>query len=297
MDDALRAAFESTYAAPPSRVQERIWRSVFGDEYPEGLDPYSYISRTELARFAYDAQVGPGDLLVDIGCGRGGAGLWVAMTTGARLVGIDIAESALEAARDRARRLGADAEFRLGRFEATGLDDSTADAVMSVDALLFTPDKAAAMVELRRILRPGGRLVLTSWDYHSQPVGRPPQVPDHRPLAEAAGFSIFAYEETNAWRTRVRDTGLGLLDAADELAAEEGAPVAKVRSGLEQMLATYDTDDPPVPARRRGRLSGRAQVSPARRPPRRSTGRPRPARSRGSRMPPPSARRRRACRT
>ena len=37
----LRALFEQTYAAPASRVQEEVWQSVFGDEYPTGLDPYS----------------------------------------------------------------------------------------------------------------------------------------------------------------------------------------------------------------------------------------------------------------
>ena len=157
MDTDWRAEFEKTYTAPPSRVEERIWRTVFGDEYPDGLDPFSYISRTELARFARETNVGPGDTLVDVGCGRGGAGLWVATATGARLVGIDIAESALEAARERASRLGADASFRQGAFEATGLETGSADAVMSVDAFLFTPDKAAGMVELRRVLRPGGR--------------------------------------------------------------------------------------------------------------------------------------------
>ena len=137
--------------------------------------------------------------------------------------------------------MGADATFRLGAFEATGLDDGAADAVMSVDALLFTPDKAAAMVELRRIMRSGGRLVITSWDYHAQPVGRPPQVPDHRPIAEAAGFAIISYEDTEDWRNRVRGTALGLLEAVDEIAAEDDEPVADVRAGLEQMLATYDT--------------------------------------------------------
>ena len=241
VDTDWHAEFEKTYTAPPSRVGERIWREVFGDEYPDGIDPFSYISRTELARFARELRVGAGDRLVDVGCGRGGAGLWEAAATGARLLGIDIAEAALEAARERAAYLRADATFRLGAFEATGLNDGTIDAVMSVDALLFTPDKAAAMAELRRILRPGGRLVLTSWDYHAQPTGRPPQVPDHRPIAEAAGFAIVAYEDTEDWRNRVRGTTLGMLEAVDELAAEDDEPVADVRVELEQMLANCET--------------------------------------------------------
>jgi SAM-dependent methyltransferase len=236
-----REVFEGTYAAPASPVQERVWREVFGDEYPEGVDPYSYVTASELRRFAADLGVGAGDTLVDVGCGRGGAGLWVALATGARLVGIDIAETAMVAARERAIRVGADARFVRGEFEATGLADADADGVMSVDAFLFTPDKPAAFRELRRILRPGGRLCLTSWDYHRQPAGRPPQVPDHRPLAEAAGFRVLAYDETDRWREHAEATGAGLLEAVDELAAESGTTREEERAGIEEMNATYET--------------------------------------------------------
>jgi SAM-dependent methyltransferase len=164
----------------------------------------------------------------------------VAAARGARLVGIDIAENALASARERARALGLEAEFRVGSFESTGLNDAEADAVMSIDALLFTPDKAAAVAELHRILRPCGRLVLTSWDYHRQPVGRPPQVEDHRPLLEAAGFEIRAYEETEDWLNRQRRTADGLLAASEELAAESRASIEETRTDIEAMAATID---------------------------------------------------------
>jgi SAM-dependent methyltransferase len=234
-----RTTFETTYASPASRVQERIWREVFGAEYPEGVDPYSYVTSSELRRFTEDLDVDPGDTLVDLGCGRGGAGLWVALQTGTRLLGVDIAEAALVAARERAALVGVDAKFLRGEFEATGLDDALADGVMSVDALLFTPDKAAALRELRRILRPGGRLCLTSWDYHRQPAGRPPQVPDHRPLAEAAGFRVVAYDETARWREYAEATGGALVAAVEELAAESGTTVEVERAGIDEMNETY----------------------------------------------------------
>jgi SAM-dependent methyltransferase len=241
MTDDWRAVFEATYVRAASPTVERIWRAAFGDAYPDGVDPYSLVSREELTRFAGEVRLEPGHILVDVGCGRGGAGLWVAAATGALLVGIDIAEAALRAARERAEAMGTTATFRRGEFEATGLDDASADAVMSVDALLFTPDKAAALRELRRVLRTGGRLVLTSWDYHRQPVGRPPQVPDHRPLAAAAGFEVLAYDTTADWRERQQRVGQGLLEAADVLAAEQGLDVAEVRTSILQMNATLGT--------------------------------------------------------
>lgn len=237
-----REVFESTYSSSASPTQERVWRQVFGDEYPEGVDPYSLVSRTELGRFTAEVRVGPGNVLADIGCGRGGAGLWVAAATGADLIGIDIAENALTAARQRAAAMGrASATFRQGEFESTGLPDASVDAIMSVDALLFTPSKARAFVELRRVLRQGGRLVLTSWDYRSQPAGRPPQVADHRPIAEDAGFEVIAYDDTEGWRDRMAGTAEGLLDAVVELAAETGSPVDEVRASIAEMHATFET--------------------------------------------------------
>jgi ubiquinone/menaquinone biosynthesis C-methylase UbiE len=163
-----------------------------------------------------------------------------AAATGARLIGIDIASNALNAARQRAAamQLGQRATFREGSFENTGLPPGGVDALMSVDALLFTTDKAAAVRELRRVVRDGGRLVFTSWDYHRQPIGRPPHVADHRPLLIAAGFDVLAYEETDEWQRRISDTTAGLLRQVEELATESGDDVAKTRAALVEMQAT-----------------------------------------------------------
>ena len=166
--------------------------------------------------------------------------MWVAMATGARLIGVDIAAQAVEAARERARAIGLEgrAEFRQGTFEATALTAGSVEAVMSVDALLFAPDKRAALKEFRRLLPPGGRLVFTSWDYHDQPDGRPPQLDDHRPVLDAVGFDVLAYDETEDWRRRVTETTVGLLENAGELAAETGEPVEEVRAQLLEMQAS-----------------------------------------------------------
>ena len=219
-------------------VEERVWRGVYGDEYPVGLDPYSYISMSELRRFAVEARIFEGDTLADIGCGQGGPGLWVAAETNASLIGIDISEVALEGARERARRMGrANADFRRGSFEATSLDAASVDAVMSVDAFLFAPDKKAAAAEIFRILRPGGRLVMTTWDYHRQPDDRPRQVADHRPLFRAAGLNILSYDDTVSWRERQDAVADGLLANAQECADAAGVDVDELRARLQAMRA------------------------------------------------------------
>ena len=234
------ALFDETFALPVTGVEDRVFREVFGEEYPEGLGTHSFLSRTELARFVGEVRVGPGDLLADVGCGRGGPGLWVIAQTGANLVGVDISTAALDSARARAESLGLSDRSRWvqGSFESMELPDASLDALMSVDALLFTPDKAAATREFARVLRPGARLVMTTWDYHSQPVGRPPQVPDHRPLLEGAGFEVMAYEETVDWRARQLGTVDRMLAAVDELAAEKGEDRDELEADLREMRAT-----------------------------------------------------------
>jgi ubiquinone/menaquinone biosynthesis C-methylase UbiE len=188
-------------------------------------------------------QAGPGELLADVGSGRGGPGLWVAATTGADYLAVDIAAAGLVQVRDQAARLGLAGRVRTaeGSFENLPLPDAGAAAVMSIDALLFTPDKRAATQELARVLRPGGRLALTTWDYHHQPEGRPPQVPDHHPVLKAAGFDVLAYEDTPDWEHRQREIDRLLMDSVEELAAEHGQPVDQVRHNLAEMAATVDT--------------------------------------------------------
>jgi SAM-dependent methyltransferase len=71
---------------------------------------------------------------------------------------------AVRQAREHARRLGAAADFRVGDLAATGLDAGSALAVLCVDAIHFAPQPDAAYREIRRILAPGGRTVLTCWE-------------------------------------------------------------------------------------------------------------------------------------
>jgi ubiquinone/menaquinone biosynthesis C-methylase UbiE len=236
------AVFTDVFTQPESDVEAQVWAEVLGDEYPAELAPYSYTTRSELARMAQEVRVGAGDLLADVGSGRGGPGLWVAATTGASYCAVDIAQTGLDEVQRRAERLGlADrVQTRLGRFEELPFEGGEVAAVMSVDALLFTPDKQAALHELARVLRPGGRLVLTTWDYSRTPEGRPPQVPDHRPLIEAAGLRLVAYDDTPDWEQRQRAIHARLLERVEELAAEDGSDPEEVRAGLVEMEGTTD---------------------------------------------------------
>jgi ubiquinone/menaquinone biosynthesis C-methylase UbiE len=175
-----------------AEFRRRLYLEAFGDEYPVNEATDGYITRTELCQVADALHVGPGHKIADLGCGRGGPGQWVARTTGAELIGIDISEVALEQARARARQSGIvdTVSYKLASFDATGLETASVDGAMSIDVIWAIPDKAAGFREAARILKPGARFAFVDWERDLSPPGYPAPVPDHRPLLEASGFQV-----------------------------------------------------------------------------------------------------------
>jgi len=192
----LRNLVYAVHAKSPT--QRAIFRAVYGDDYPEEVVPLSYVTMPLLRRIAQEAAVGPGKTFIDLGCGRGGPGLWVARETGAALVGVDLSSVAVEQASQRAGEFGVAGRARFEVGDLTGLPyaDASFDAAMSVDVLwMVSPNTLAALREIGRVLKPGARFVLTNWDRDLSPPGYPPPVSDHRSLLQEAGFEIVTYEE------------------------------------------------------------------------------------------------------
>jgi ubiquinone/menaquinone biosynthesis C-methylase UbiE len=79
---------------------------------------------------------------------------------GTRLTGIDFSPQMLQLARHRANQLGRQVDLRLGDAQALDLPDATFDTVVCTLSLCAIPDQRQAIAEMRRVLRPGGRLLL-----------------------------------------------------------------------------------------------------------------------------------------
>jgi ubiquinone/menaquinone biosynthesis C-methylase UbiE len=76
------------------------------------------------------------------------------------LIGIELSPAMLEIARARARELGREVDLRVGDAQALGFPDDSFDAVVCTLSLCTIPDDRAAVAEVRRVLRPGGRFLL-----------------------------------------------------------------------------------------------------------------------------------------
>lgn len=108
------------------------------------------------------AGIGPRDDVLDVGCGTGNAAL-AAAAHGARVTGVDPAPRLVDVARERAAEAGVDAAFDVGEAAALPYAVGAFDAVLSVFGVIFAPDARAAVADMVRVTRPGGRVVVTSW--------------------------------------------------------------------------------------------------------------------------------------
>lgn len=229
-DDLVASGYNAFYAAwGRSPTLRRIWRDhVTGPDYPEEFAHISFLPLEQLRALTEGLNLQPDQLLVDLACGAGGPGLWAAKETRARLVGRDLSPVAAKRASERARTLGMEnrVEFDQGSFEQTGLASGSADAVMTIDALQYAPDKTKAFVEVARILRMGGRFAFVAFELDAERIAALPvwadPVGDYRPLLEQTGFEVLNYEQIPHWQDQV-SAGFGAVVAErDALEAELG---------------------------------------------------------------------------
>jgi len=132
---------------------EALWEGV-----PEGLDPLDFALRS---RFLSD-HVRAGERVLDVGCGEGCFAFALARVGATKVVGIDVAAEPLRRARVRHPEL----DLRQVRAErAWPLEDASFDAVWAGEVIEHVADTAAWLSQVRRVLRSGGRLLLSTPDH------------------------------------------------------------------------------------------------------------------------------------
>ncbi len=109
-----------------------------------------------------DAQ--PGETVLDLGSGAGFDAFIARRVVGetGHVIGVDMTPEMIAKARANAEKAGyANVEFRQGEIEALPVEDGTIDLVISNCVLNLVPDKGRAFAEIARVLKPGGRLVVS----------------------------------------------------------------------------------------------------------------------------------------
>jgi ubiquinone/menaquinone biosynthesis C-methylase UbiE len=138
-------------------------------------------------------EVGPGDRLLDVGCGPGLAVEYAAGVRGARAAGVDVSEVMVRQARRRNRRAIARNVVEIQRADAARLPyaDASFTAAATLNSLQFWPSPEAGLAELERVLVPGGRVAVVLMARTGDPshVDDPDWVVETTDVMAAAGFS------------------------------------------------------------------------------------------------------------
>ena len=138
-----------------ARVTE--WASLYGGPEPRTVSVKNLMARQRFALQLVDARLPRGSKILDVGCGPGETAAML-MQHGYHVWGLDIAESMVRCARERCR---AD-RFQVGDIEAMPFQDGTFDCVVCLGVLEYLDADAVALSEIERVLKPGGRAVVST---------------------------------------------------------------------------------------------------------------------------------------
>lgn len=168
--EVLRGAIKDEYAAVASEPERgfhfhtgrKLARMLdYEEAWLEGLPETAIESFAGTGNPFALGPIGRGERVLDIGCGAGIDSLVAARMVGpeGRVVGVDMTPEMVEKARRAVDEGGFEnVDVREAYAEELPLEDGWADVVISNGVFNLFPDKPAALREIRRVLRPGGRL-------------------------------------------------------------------------------------------------------------------------------------------
>ncbi|MGQ0843576.1 MAG: SAM-dependent methyltransferase [Sporichthyaceae bacterium] len=178
---------------------------------------------------------GTGDRVLDVGCGVGGPALRLARLTGAEVVGISVSRRQVERANAAAAEAGLARRVSFAHADATALDfaPNSFDAVFALESMIHMPDRGQVLAQIARVLRPGGRLVLTDF-FQRSPMSE-------QDAAEAMSGAMMTHADRARYPEWADAAGLEIVEDLDvtehvvrptylefaRLAREAGAPDAE----------------------------------------------------------------------
>lgn len=206
--------------------------------FPRGCDAtdhYVAVKRMTDA-IVRPAVIRPHEMVVDAGCGVGGAALDIACDTGAKVLGLTISPVQVALAGGRSRDACLSDRVRFERADcsrALPCDNASIDVVVTIEAACHFDDKPNFLRECRRVLRPGGRLVGSDW-MASAGLSECEYRETLQPVCDS--WRLAGLESRSAWERMLGAAGFEVRECVD--LADDVIPNATIlaRSKLDLML-------------------------------------------------------------
>ena len=151
------------HALEPIRKKAQATYDAAADHYDDPVNAYwANFGRRTVERLA----LASGSRVLDVCCGSGASAIPAAEHVGSHgsVLAVDLASNLIELGRAKATKNDLrNIEFCEGDMLDLQLEDESFDAIICVFGIFFAPDEVAAVRALWRLLRPGGRLAITTW--------------------------------------------------------------------------------------------------------------------------------------
>ena len=153
-------SYESFYREFDSPLMRQLRREAYGED----IGQHSWVGAEELRRDIERLQLLPSSRFLDLGCRPCGPLTFILAAVGCHGTGVEISPSALQAGRKRAASLGIEALLSVQEAdlnEPLPFEPHSFDAAMSLDVVLHLRDRERFFLEVAKLLRPGGRFLVT----------------------------------------------------------------------------------------------------------------------------------------
>jgi SAM-dependent methyltransferase len=199
--------FDSTYQHFSERVHDAIRKATYGTDIGQN----SWLTVDEYERWLPLLGLGPDRHALEVASGSGGPALYLALTCGCRVTGLDANASGVATATRRAEADGAAAQVRFQLADATAplpFADDAFDALVCIDSMNHFPDRLAVLRDWCRVLRPGGRALFTDPVVISGPV-------TNDELARRSSIGLFVFLPAGLNDRLIAEAGLRIVRQED----------------------------------------------------------------------------------